>query len=104
MADTLSPAAPAAKPPLNGVNTPTLLATLGAVKSQPSLATFQFRATNRWIGGTHSETRIESFSGAGGEHTHKSTFADGADHPAVLTGRVARIQARADSARFSCIR
>jgi uncharacterized OsmC-like protein len=86
MADTLSPAAPAAKPPLNGVNTPTLLATLGAVKSQPSLATFQFRATNRWIGGTHSETRIESFSGAGGEHTHKTTFAYGADHPAVLVG------------------
>jgi uncharacterized OsmC-like protein len=86
MADTLSPAAPAAKPPLNGVNTPTLLATLGAVKSQPSLATFQFRATNRWIGGTHSETRIESCSGAGGEPTHKTTFAYGADHPAVLVG------------------
>ena len=86
MADTLSPVAPAVKPPLNGVNTPTLLATLGAVKAQPSLATFQFRATNRWIGGTHSETRIESFSGAGGEHTHKTAFTYGADHPAVLVG------------------
>ena len=86
MADTLSPVAPAVKPPLNGVNTPTLLATLGAVKAQPSLATFQFRATNRWIGGNHSETRIESFSGAGGEHTHKTAFTYGADHPAVLVG------------------
>jgi uncharacterized OsmC-like protein len=86
MADTLSPAAPAAKPPLNGVNTPTLLATLGAVKDQPSLAKFQFRATNRWIAGTFSETRIESFSGAGGEHTHKTAFSYGADHPAVLVG------------------
>lgn len=86
MADTLSPAAPAVKPPLNGVNTPTLLATLGAVKDQPSLATFQFRATNRWIAGTFSETRIESFSGAGGEHTHKTAFSYGADHPAVLVG------------------
>ena len=86
MADTLSPVAPAVKPPLNGVNTPTLLATLGAVKAQPSLAQFQFRATNRWIGGNHSETRIESFSGAGGEHTHKTAFTYGADHPAVLVG------------------
>lgn len=86
MSDTLSPVAPAAKPPLNGVNTPTLLATLGAVKEQPTLAQFQFRATNRWIGGTHSETHIESFSGAGGEHTHKTAFTYGADHPAVLVG------------------
>jgi uncharacterized OsmC-like protein len=74
------------KPPLNGVNTPTLLATLGVVKDQPSLASFQFRATNRWIEGTHSETRIESFSGAGGEHTHTTAFTYGADHPAVLVG------------------
>jgi uncharacterized OsmC-like protein len=86
MADTLSPAAPAVKPPLNGVNTPTLLATLGVVKDQPTLAKFQFRATNRWIAGTFSETRIESFSGAGGEHTHKTAFTYGADHPAVLVG------------------
>jgi uncharacterized OsmC-like protein len=86
MADTLSPAVPAVKPPLNGVNTPTLLATLGVVKDQPTLAKFQFRATNRWIAGTFSETRIESFSGAGGEHTHKTAFTYGADHPAVLVG------------------
>jgi uncharacterized OsmC-like protein len=86
MPDTLSPVAPRQKPPLNGVNTPTLLATLGVVKAQPSLAQFQFRATNRWINGTHSETRIESFSGAGGEHTHKAVFTYGADHPAVLVG------------------
>jgi uncharacterized OsmC-like protein len=86
MADTLSAVAPAVKPPLNGVNTPTLLATLGAVKAQPSLATFQFRATNRWIAGNHSETRIESFAGAGGEQAHKTVFTYGADHPAVLVG------------------
>ena len=87
MADTLSPSAPAVKPPLNGVNTPTLLATLGVVKDQPSLASFQFRATNRWVGGTFSETRIESFSGAGGEHAHTTAFTYGADHPAVLVGQ-----------------
>ena len=56
--------------PMNGVDTPTLFATIGAVKGQPELASFQFRATNRWQQGTHSRTRIEGFHGAGGEHEH----------------------------------
>ena len=41
--------------PLNGVNTPTLLATIDAVGKQPELARFQFRATTRWVSGTHSQ-------------------------------------------------
>ena len=72
--------------PLNGVDTPTLFATLDVVKGQPDLARFQFRARNRWQSGTLSETTIESFSGAGAEHTHKTTFKVKADHPAVLVG------------------
>jgi uncharacterized OsmC-like protein len=86
MADTMTPVAPAAKAPLNGVNTPVLITTLKAVKAQPELAKFQFRAHNRWISGTYSETRIESFAGAGGEHTHATEFTYGGDHPAVLVG------------------
>ena len=70
----------------NGVDTATLFATLDAVKAQPEIARFQFRATNRWISGTYSESRVESFSGAGGEHTHRTQFTYGADHPAVLVG------------------
>jgi uncharacterized OsmC-like protein len=73
--------------PMNGVDTPTLFATIGAVKAQPELAQFQFRATNRWQLGTHSRTRIEGFHGAGGEHQHARAFDFDADHPAVLTGR-----------------
>jgi hypothetical protein len=42
---------------MNGVNTPTLLATINAVGAQPELAKFQFRANGRWIAGTHSESR-----------------------------------------------
>lgn len=72
--------------PMNGVDTPTLFATINAVKGAPDLARFQFRARNRWIEGTHSESTIESFSGAGGEHTHKTRFSYSADHPAVLVG------------------
>ena len=74
------------RPPRNGVDTPTLFATLDAVKGAPALARFQFRARNRWQSGTLSETTIASFSGAGGEHAHKTTFTVAADHPAVLVG------------------
>jgi uncharacterized OsmC-like protein len=72
--------------PRNGVDTPTLFATLNAVKAQPELAKFQFRASNRWIKGTSSTSRIESFTGAGGEHAHKGEYTYTADHPAVLVG------------------
>ncbi len=72
--------------PLNGVDTPTLFATIQAVGAQPELARFRFRASNRWLTGTHSRSRIESFSGAGGEHTHASQFEYDADHPKVLVG------------------
>jgi uncharacterized OsmC-like protein len=72
--------------PLNGVDTPTLFATIDAVKAQPELGKFQFRATNRWISGTHSRSRIETFSGAGGEHRHMGDVQFDADHPAVLVG------------------
>jgi uncharacterized OsmC-like protein len=73
--------------PLNGVDTPTLFATLDVVRNQPELAKFQFRATNRWVTGTHSYSRIETFNGAGGEHRHTGDVEFHADHPQVLVGR-----------------
>ena len=73
--------------PLNGVNTPALFATINAVGANPSLAKFQFRATNRWVAGTHSRGTIETFYGAGTEQAHKRAFTLEADHPAVLTGQ-----------------
>jgi len=72
--------------PRNGIDTPTLFATLNVVKGQPELAKFQFRATNRWIRGTNSRSRIEPFEGAGGVHAHKGVHEYDADHPAVLVG------------------
>lgn len=72
--------------PLNGVDTPRLFATIGAVKEQPELAKFQFRASSRWLAGTHSRSQVEAFSGAGGTHRHELDFQFDADHPKVLTG------------------
>ena len=77
---------PRERVPMNGVDTPKLFATLNVVKAQPELANFQFRATNRWVKGTHSRSRIETFSGAGGEHRHAGEIDFNADHPAVLVG------------------
>ena len=87
MAEAVAPTARPPREPRNGVNTPVLFATINAVKETPALAKFQFRASSRWIDGTFSESRVESFSGAGGQHDHQSQFRYGADHPAVLVGQ-----------------
>jgi uncharacterized OsmC-like protein len=71
---------------MNGVDTPTLLATINAVGAQPELAQFQFCAHNRWISGTHSESTMHGFFGAGGEHKHIAPYQASGDHPAVLCG------------------
>src|SRR4029450_6464632 len=86
MAEVMTSPTRAPREPRHGVNTPALLATINAVRDTPALAKFRFRASNRWMNGTYSESRVESFSGAGGEHTHQTQFQYGADHPAVLVG------------------
>ena len=46
--------------------------TLDAIKAQPELGRFQFRATNRWIDGAHNRTTIQGFYGAGQEDTSRA--------------------------------
>jgi uncharacterized OsmC-like protein len=70
----------------NGVDTATLFATLDAVKATPEIAKFQFRATNRWVSGTHNQSTIHGFYGAMQEMTHQQAHIYDADHPAVLVG------------------
>jgi uncharacterized OsmC-like protein len=71
----------------NGVDTPKLFATRDAVASQRELAAFQFRARNRWISGTHSQSTIGTFFGAGGEQQRERAFRLDGDHPEVLVGQ-----------------
>ena len=80
------PAAKAPKPPRHGVDTPTLIATLGAVREQPELAKFQFRARNRWINGTHSRSVMNEHTGAGGPQSRAADFVADSDHTKVLCG------------------
>lgn len=70
----------------NGVDTAALFATIDAVRDRPELARFSFRATNRWISGTHNRSTINGYYGAGQRHTRAADFDYDADHPPVLTG------------------
>ena len=71
----------------NGVDTQQLFATLDLIKQRPELAKFQFRATNRWIGGTHNRSTIKDFYAAGAEDTTRSEpFQIDAGEPAILLG------------------
>jgi uncharacterized OsmC-like protein len=65
----------------NGVNTEALLGAREALSAAPEAAAFTWRATCKWIHGTHSTSTIEGFSGLGQEHEHKKAFAFEADHP-----------------------
>src|SRR3954471_19081523 len=71
----------------NGVDTDAMFATLDLIKAQPELATFQFRATNRWIDGSHNRSTIKGFYAAGGEDaTRTEAFEIDAGEPAILLG------------------
>ena len=71
----------------NGVDTEQMFATLDLIKVQPELARFQFRATNRWLGGSHNRSTIKDFYAAGGEDSTRSdAFVIDAGEPAILLG------------------
>ncbi|HEX9258049.1 MAG TPA: OsmC family protein, partial [Acidimicrobiales bacterium] len=70
----------------NGVDTATLFATLDAVKANPEIAKFCFRASNTWVRGTHSRSTMSGFYGAMQEMAHRADFTYDADHPTVLVG------------------
>ena len=73
---------------INGVDVDRIGATIRAVQENTSLGTFQFRAKNRWIGGGHNRSTIQSFYGAGQEDTaRKKPFVLDSDEPPVLLGK-----------------
>ena len=71
----------------NGVDTEVLFGTLDAVKADPSIAYFQFRARNRWIDGAHNRSTIRDFYAANQEDTSRTKeFVLDAGEPAILLG------------------
>src|SRR5215207_1061485 len=71
----------------NGVDSTQLYGTLDAIKGDPSIAKFQFRAQNRWIDGSHNRTTIRDFYAANQEDTSRiEDFVLDAGEPAILLG------------------
>jgi uncharacterized OsmC-like protein len=68
----------------NGVNVEALLGAREALTNAPEAAKFKWRATVKWINGTHSRSSIQSFYGLGEEHKHKAEYTIDADHPEVF--------------------
>lgn len=72
----------------NGVNIEQMYGTLDHIKAQPGLARFQFRATNRWMGGSHNQSSIKGFYGAGQEDSSRTQgWQLDAGEPAILLGK-----------------
>ena len=71
----------------NGLDTQRMVDTIEAIKQQPALARFQFRARNQWIDGGVNRSQIKGFYGAGREddsRTEPFEFTNG--EPPVLLG------------------
>ena len=71
---------------VNGVNVDALFDTIDAIKDNPVIAEFQFRANNKWINGGHNHTTIKEFYGAQKVHAHEKPFELDADEPPLLLG------------------
>jgi len=68
----------------NGVDVNAIKETVSAIEQQPDLASFKFRATNKWKEGGYNCTTIDGFYGTNQELKHKRKFTLEADEPEVL--------------------
>jgi uncharacterized OsmC-like protein len=68
----------------NGVNVDALLAAREALSKAPEAAKFQWRASCKWLNGTHSRSTVQGFHGLGQEQKHKTEFSFEADHPEIF--------------------
>ena len=68
----------------NGVNVEALLGAREALTEAPEGAKFTWRATCKWVNGTHSQSTVKGFFGLGEEQSHKTSFSFDADHPEIF--------------------
>ena len=85
----MSPTLTATQPTttLNGLDTQKMVETVSALKANPTLAMFEFRARNRWISGGVNRSTIKDFYAAGAEDVSRQgafEFTNG--EPPVLLG------------------
>ena len=68
----------------NGVNVEALLGARAALIETPAAAQFQWRASCKWVNGTHSISTVEGFFGLGEEQNHKTSHSFDGDHPEIF--------------------
>jgi uncharacterized OsmC-like protein len=74
-------------PQMNGLDVQAAHDTIDAIKADPSLAKFQFRARNSWVSGGENRSTIRDFFGAGREDdSRKMAFEFTNGEPPVLLG------------------
>ena len=72
----------------NGVNVQALLDAREALKDVPEATKFTWRATCKWVSGTHSQSSVAGFFGLGQDQRHKTEFTFDADHPEIFDLRL----------------
>jgi uncharacterized OsmC-like protein len=70
----------------NGIDVDQLVATIGAIKEQPSVSTFIFKATTAWKDGTLNHAEIGDFIHDGQRVERPQPFRLTGDEPPVLLG------------------
>lgn len=72
----------------NGVDVGQILNIISEIEKDPSYAKFQWRATNQWINGSLSRSRVkEFFAGNKEDKTRKKGFIIDADEPIFAAGQ-----------------
>ena len=71
---------------VNGVNVSKLFGTVEAIKENPEIAKFNFKAKGKWINGGHNRTTINEFYGACQNFQRQDAFVFEKDEPPVLLG------------------
>jgi uncharacterized OsmC-like protein len=71
----------------NGVDVGQLMNVIGAIEADPGYAKFQWRATNQWVDGSLTRSRIkEFFAGNAEDTTREQAFTLDADEPSIAAG------------------
>ena len=72
----------------NGVDVGQIMDLIGAIESDSGYARFQWRATNKWVNGGLSRSRIKDFfAGNAEDTTRKQSFILDADEPTIAAGQ-----------------
>ncbi|MCZ6649787.1 MAG: OsmC family protein, partial [Acidobacteria bacterium] len=72
----------------NGVDVGQVMNVIGAIEADPGYAKFQWRATNQWINGSLSRSRIKDFfAGNAEDTTREEAFTLDADEPRIAAGQ-----------------